>query len=162
MIEHIKGASYWKFNNSLVNDKDIISQMKIKIPEFYKKATELLNPNARCRCWVFPSGVDWGDPPSRLCSLHQGLVPPQKFPENNRENNILLFSNNSLLLKIPPLVNLLGKTLRWDNVKYQIRKCSLKISKDKAKQRKAKRIGLESRIKELESSISTNPDSALD
>ena len=35
-------------------------------------------------------------PPSRPC-------PPQKFPENNRESNSLLFSNNSLLLKIPPI-----------------------------------------------------------
>ena len=37
-----------------------------------------------------------GDPPSWLCPLHQGLVPSQKFPENNRKNNSLLFSNNSL------------------------------------------------------------------
>ena len=94
--EHIKGASYWKFNNSLSNDKDFVSQMKIKIPEFYEEATELPNPNAR-----------------------------------------------------------------WDYEKYQIRQFSLKISKEKAKQRKAKRIGLESRIKELESSISTKSDSAL-
>ena len=43
----------------------------------------------------------------------------------------------------------------------QIRQFSLKISKEKAKQRKAKRIGFESRIKELESSISTKSDSAL-
>ena len=43
----------------------------------------------------------------------------------------------------------------------QIRQFSLKISKEKAKQRKDKRIGLESRIKELESSISTKSDSAL-
>ena len=50
---------------------------------------------------------------------------------------------------------------RWDQVKYQIRQFSLKISKEKAKQRKAKRIGLESRIKELKSSISTKSDSAL-
>ena len=33
--------------NSLLNDKDFISQMKIKIPEFYEEATELSNPNAR-------------------------------------------------------------------------------------------------------------------
>ena len=71
--EHIKGASYWKFNNSLLNDKDFVSQMKIKIPKFYEEATELSNPNAR-----------------------------------------------------------------WDYVKYQIRQFSLKISQEKAKQRKAK------------------------
>ena len=46
---------------------------------------------------VFPSG-GLGNPPSRLCPLHQSLAPPQKFPENNRENN-------SLLLEIPPLVS---------------------------------------------------------
>ena len=94
--EHIKGASYWKFNNSLLNDKDFVSQMKIKIPEFYQEAIELSNPNAR-----------------------------------------------------------------WDYKKYQIRQFSWKISKEKAKQRKAKRIGLESRIKELKSSISIKSDSAL-
>ena len=94
--EHIEGAFYWKFNSSLLNDKDFVSQMKIKIPEFYEEATELSSPNAR-----------------------------------------------------------------WDYVKYQIREFPLKISKKKAKQRKAKRIGLESRIKELESSISTKSESAL-
>ena len=96
MKEHIKGASYWKFNNSLLNDKDFVSQMKIKIPEFYQEAIELSNPNAR-----------------------------------------------------------------WDYKKYQIRQFSWKISKEKAKQRKAKRIGLESRIKELKSSTSIKSDSAL-
>ena len=45
--EHIKGAFYWKFNNTLLDDKDFISQMKIKIPEFYEEATKLSNPNAR-------------------------------------------------------------------------------------------------------------------
>ena len=94
--EHIKGASYWKFRNSLLNDKDFVSRMKIKIPEFYEEATELSNPNAR-----------------------------------------------------------------WDYVKYQIRQFSLKISKEKAKQRKTERIGLESRIKELESSISTKSDNVV-
>ena len=45
--EHIKGASYWKFDNSLLNDKDFVSQMKIKILEFHEEATELSNLNAR-------------------------------------------------------------------------------------------------------------------
>ena len=94
--EHIKGASDWKFNNSLLNDKDFVSQMKIKIPKFYQEATELSNPNAR-----------------------------------------------------------------WDYVKYRIWQFSLKISKEKAKQRKAKRIDLESRINEFESSVSIKSDSAL-
>ena len=34
-------------------------------------------------------------------SPHQGLVPPTKFPHKQQGNNCLLFSNNSLLLKIP-------------------------------------------------------------
>ena len=80
----------------MLNDKDFVSQIKIKILEFYEEATELSNPDAR-----------------------------------------------------------------WDYVKYQIWQFSLKISKEKAKQRKVKRIGLESRIKELESSVSTKSDSAL-
>ena len=50
---------------------------------------------------------------------------------------------------------------RLDYVKYQIWQFSLKISKEKAKQRKAERIYFESRIKELESSISTKSYSAL-
>ena len=82
--EHIKGASYWEFNNSLLNDKDFVSQMKIKFRSSMRK-----------------------------------------------------------------------------QLNCQIRQFSLKISKEKAKQRKDKRIGLESRIKELESSISTKSDSAL-
>ena len=82
--EHIKGASYWKFNNSLLNDKDFVSEMKIKIPEFYQEATELSNPNAR-----------------------------------------------------------------WDYVKYQIRQFSLKISKEKAKQRKLNELVLKVELKNL-------------
>ena len=53
-----------------------------------------------------------GDPPSRLCSPPSRPCPQQKFPESNKENKSILFSNNGLLLKIPPLVNLLGKTLK--------------------------------------------------
>ena len=53
---------------------------------------------------VFPSGGETGGiPQSRLCPLHQGLVPPQKFLENNRENN-------SLLLKIAP-----HESTFWEN-----------------------------------------------
>ena len=51
--------------------------------------------------------------------------------------------------------------LGGDYVKYQIRQFSLKVSKEKAKQRKAKRIGLESRTKELKNLIFTKSDSAL-
>ena len=46
---------------------------------------------------------------------------------------------------------LLNPNAGWDYVKYQVRQLSLKISKEKAKQRKAKRISLECRINELES-----------
>ena len=96
--EHIKGASYWKFNNSLLNDKDFVSQMKIK---FWSSMTKQLS----CQ------------------------------------------------------IRMLGGTM------YQIRMSDTAIFienfNEKAKQRKAKRIGLESRIKELESSISTKSDSAL-
>ena len=53
----------------------------------------------------FPQWGDWGESPITTLST------PQKVPENNRENNSLLFLNNSLLLKISPLINLPGKTL---------------------------------------------------
>ena len=33
--ERKRGPSYWKFNNSLVLDKDFVTAMKNKIPEFY-------------------------------------------------------------------------------------------------------------------------------
>ena len=47
-------------------------------------------------------GGTGGSPHHDFVPLHQGLVPlPQKFPENNTKNDSLLFSNNSLLLKIP-------------------------------------------------------------
>ena len=55
--------------------------------------------------------ITGGDPSlSRLRLPLSQPCPPQKFPENNRENNSLLFMSNRLLLKIPPLVILLGKT----------------------------------------------------
>ena len=68
MKEHIKGVSYWKFYNSLLNDKDFISQMKLKIPEFYKEATELSNPNAR---W---NHVKYQIPPCIMCVQYIGGV----------------------------------------------------------------------------------------
>ena len=61
---------------------------------------------------VFPSvGGDWGSPLSQFCAPHHNLVPPQKFPENNRENNSLLFLNNGLLLKIQPTSQLFSENL---------------------------------------------------
>ena len=51
-------------------------------------------------------------------------------------------------------LNCLIQMLGGNYVKYHMRQFSLKISKEKAKQRKAERIALENTIKELESSIS--------
>ena len=54
---------------------------------------------------VFSSGEGTGGFPHHgFVTLHESLVPPQEIPENDGENN-------SLLLKIPPLVNLLWKIL---------------------------------------------------
>ena len=44
---HIKGTACWKVSNSLLNDKDFVSQMKIETPEFYEESTELSDLNAR-------------------------------------------------------------------------------------------------------------------
>ena len=43
-----------------------------------------------------------GFPITILSALYQNLVPPQNFPKNSRENNILLFLNKILWLKIQP------------------------------------------------------------
>ena len=66
---------------------------------------------------VFPCGGHWGIPPMTtlfpsyddFVPLHDSLVLPQKFPENNS----LLCLTNSLLLKIPPLAN------HWKTLVYQ-------------------------------------------
>ena len=39
--ERERGPSHWKFNNSLVLDKDFVTAMKNKIPEFYQESEEL-------------------------------------------------------------------------------------------------------------------------
>ena len=39
--ERERGPSHWKFDNSLVLDKDFVTVMKNKIPEFYQESEEL-------------------------------------------------------------------------------------------------------------------------
>ena len=56
---------------------------------------------------VFPSGRFVGLCHDFVPSI-KALFPPQKFPENNSENN-------SLLLRIPQLVNVLWKNLEAHN-----------------------------------------------
>ena len=58
--------------------------------------------NFRAGRHAFPSGGGT-ETHHDFVPLHQGLLPPQKFPEDNRENIVLLFFNNSLLLKVPPI-----------------------------------------------------------
>ena len=42
-----KGPSYWKLNNSLLQDKVFIELMKSEIPKFYQESEELRNPMMR-------------------------------------------------------------------------------------------------------------------
>ena len=39
--ERKRGPSHWKLNNSLVLDRDFVTAMKNKIPEFYQESEEL-------------------------------------------------------------------------------------------------------------------------
>ena len=48
--ERKRGPSHWKFNNSLVLDKDFVTAMKNKIPEFYQESEELGDDVV---CWEF-------------------------------------------------------------------------------------------------------------
>ena len=48
--ERKRGPSHWKFNNSLVLDKDFVTAMKNKIPEFYQESEELRDDVVR---WEF-------------------------------------------------------------------------------------------------------------
>ena len=66
------------------------------MPHFCETGSILLLPTTAGR--VFPGGEAGGD--TTLSPAIKALSSAQKFPENN-----------SLLLKIPLLVNLLGKTL---------------------------------------------------
>ena len=65
------------------------------------------------------------DPKLRLCFLHQNIVPRQKFPGNNKENNSLLFLNNNCLLKSSLLLNERGKIL---NVEFPAKEYNKKSS----------------------------------
>ena len=42
-----KGPSYWKLNNSLLQDKVFTELMKSEIPKFYQESEELRNPMMR-------------------------------------------------------------------------------------------------------------------
>ena len=50
---------------------------------------------------------------------------------------------------------------RWEFHKYKIRQLSLKYSKEKAAERRSKRISLENRVKQLETKISTSSNEEL-
>ena len=89
--DDLKGRSYWKFNNSLLNDKTFVNLMKDEI----------------------------------------------------------LFSSNELHKFTDPRV-------KWDSLKYKIRQFAKDYATRKAKERKAKRVTLETKVEELESIISTN------
>ena len=39
--ERKTGPSHWKFNNSLVLDKDVVNALKNKIPELYQESEKL-------------------------------------------------------------------------------------------------------------------------
>ena len=39
-----RGSGYWKFNNSLVNDKLFVSQMNSKMEDFFHETMEIPNP----------------------------------------------------------------------------------------------------------------------
>ena len=52
-----------------------------------------------------------GSPVTTLFPSIKVMFLPQKFPENSKDNNSLLFLNNSLFLEIAPLINLPEKIL---------------------------------------------------
>ena len=89
--DDLKGRSYWKFNNSLLNDKTFVNLMKDEI----------------------------------------------------------LISSNELHKFTDPRV-------KWDFLKYKIGQFAKDYATRKAKERKAKRVALETKVRELETIISTN------
>ena len=86
-----RGRSYWKFNNSLLDDNDFIEGLRQKIQVYLLESSEASTPNAR-----------------------------------------------------------------WDYIKYRMRQFSKKFSIDKAKKRKARRLELESKVKEFEEQLTTD------
>ena len=89
--DDLKGRSYWKFNNLLLNDKTFVNLMKDEI---------LISSNV----------------------LHEFTVP----------------------------------RVKWDFLKYRIRQFAKGYATRKAKECKTKRVALETKVRELESTISTN------
>ena len=83
-----RGRSYWKSNNSLLDDNNFIEGLRQKIQVYVLESSEASTPNAR-----------------------------------------------------------------WDYLKYCMRQFSKKISIDKAKKRKARRLELESKVKEFEEQL---------
>ena len=83
-----RGPGYWKFNNSLINDKQFVSQMNSKIEEYFHEIMEISNP-----------------------------------------------------------------VIRWDFLKFKIRQFCTSYSKQKSRERKQKRISLESKLESLENNI---------
>ena len=66
---------------------------------------------------------------------------------NNMKSKIPEFYRESLVLQDP--------VLRWEFLKYRIRQYSMKVAKQKARDRKGKRLDLEKKIKSLELQISS-------
>ena len=85
-----RGRSYWKFNNSLLDDNDFIEGLRQKIQVYLSESSEASTPNAI-----------------------------------------------------------------WDYIKYRMRQFSKKFSIDKAKKRKARRLELESKVKEFGEQLTT-------
>ena len=83
-----RGPGYWKFNNSLINDKQFVSQMNSKIEEYFHEIMEISNP-----------------------------------------------------------------VIRWDFLKFKMRQFCMSYSKQKSRERKQKRISLESKLESLENNI---------
>ena len=68
------------------------------VSHLIKRSTATLSDSSLCNILLF-SGNQLNDITNKLILGFR--VPPQKFPEHSRENNSILFSNKSLLLKIP-------------------------------------------------------------
>ena len=79
-----RGPGYWKFNNSLINDKQFVSQMNSKIDECFHEIIEISNP-----------------------------------------------------------------VIRWDFLKFKMRQFCISYSKQKSREKKQKRISLESKLERL-------------
>ena len=69
------------------------------------------------------------------------------------KSNIPTFYEESRELKDP--------VMSWEFLKYKIRQFTINYSKEKASERKARRISLEKMVKRLEISISTNSNETL-